>query len=320
MEDNGTAEHSDTAHLAFVGDLMLSRKINVELINGRSPEAFWGDVRPGLLALDGVIGNLETALTARKERWPGKAFNFCADPRAVSISEAGNVKCVNLANNHSLDGGRSGLLEMIKKLDAAGIAHAGAGATLSAAISPAVFRCGGLIVGVVSMTNTLRAFRAGPDAPGTSYLQLHGDPVTAALMATLVAKLSELSADLKVLSVHWGPNLRPWPPRRYRAFARQAIDAGFDIVHGHSAHILQPLEYYRDGIILYDTGDFLDDYWVFPGVRIDRSFLFLVEAARNEPPRLTLQPVLISNRTVNFAIGAEGEAIRTLNGAALPRV
>jgi poly-gamma-glutamate synthesis protein (capsule biosynthesis protein) len=91
---------------------------------------------------------------------------------------------------------------------------------------------------------------------------------------------------------------------------RQAIEAGFDIVHGHSAHILQALEYHQDGLILYDTGDFIADYWVFPGVRIDRSFVFLVHAARGRRPMLKLLPVLLTPCAVNFPSQREADAIR----------
>jgi poly-gamma-glutamate synthesis protein (capsule biosynthesis protein) len=49
------------------------------------------------------------------------------------------------------------------------------------------------------------------------------------------------------------------PPERFRAFARWLIDRGFDVVHGHSAHVFQGVEAYDGGLILYDTGDFVDD-------------------------------------------------------------
>jgi hypothetical protein len=48
-----------TAQIAFVGDLMLARKVSAALQAGRLPEAFWGDLRPRLSAADAVIGNLE---------------------------------------------------------------------------------------------------------------------------------------------------------------------------------------------------------------------------------------------------------------------
>jgi poly-gamma-glutamate capsule biosynthesis protein CapA/YwtB (metallophosphatase superfamily) len=296
--------------IAFVGDLMVARKVSDALAAGRAPEAFWGDVRPRLLAADAVIGNLECALTERRERHILKAYYFRADPRAADILKAGNIRCVALANNHVLDAGPGGLVDTLENLDRAGIARAGAGSNLAAALDPATFLAGGLTVGFASITNTVKAFGAGPASPGTSFLSIRADATTANLLRSLVATMNARRADLKVLSVHWGPNFRPWPPRRYRAFARLAIDAGFDIVHGHSAHILQAVESYRSGLILYDTGNFLDDYWIMPGFRMDRSFLFMVSAGGGRRARLRLLPVSVGRGVVNHANPRELEAIR----------
>jgi len=299
-----------TAEIAFVGDLMLARKVSDAVVAGRAPAVFWGDVRPRLLAADAVIGNLECALTTRPERHKLKAYYFRADPRSADILTAGNIRCVALANNHVLDGGPGGLLDTLENLDRADIRHAGAGENLAAALEPAVFRAGRLTIGVASLTNTLKAFRALPEHPGTAFLRIRADTRTTNLLGSLVATMNARGADLRVLSVHWGPNFRPWPPLQYRAFARQAIDAGFDIIHGHSAHVLQAVESCRGGLILYDTGNFLDDYWVMPGFRMDRSFLFLVTVERGSRPRLRLFPVSVGRGVVNYADARESEAIR----------
>jgi poly-gamma-glutamate capsule biosynthesis protein CapA/YwtB (metallophosphatase superfamily) len=305
----GIDRQAPSAEIAFIGDLMLARKISGELGAGRSPAAFWGDVRPRLLAADAVVGNLECALTERRQRTVLKAYYFRADPRATDILTAGNVRCVALANNHVLDAGPGGLADTLENLTRAGIACAGAGESLEAALAPTIFRAGPLTVGLASITNTVRAFAAGAARPGTAFLPIRANAASAKLLASLVSRMHRHGTLVKILSVHWGPNFRPWPPHRYRAFARQAIDAGFDIVHGHSAHILQAVEYHRRGLILYDTGNFLDDYWTMPPFRMDRSFLFLVTARPGRRPRVRLIPVSIERGTVNLAKAGEAEAI-----------
>ncbi len=64
--------------------------------------------------------------------------------------------------------------------------------------------------------------------------------------------------------------MRTWPPARFKAFARRAVELGADVFHGHSTHLFRGVEAHAGGVILYSVGDFLDDYRVFPGVRIDR--------------------------------------------------
>jgi poly-gamma-glutamate synthesis protein (capsule biosynthesis protein) len=92
------------------------------------------------------------------------------------------------------------------------------------------------------------------------------------------------------------------PPEPFREFARWLLDRGVDVVHGHSAHVFQGIEVYRGRPILYDTGDFVDDYAVDPDRRNDRSFLFEVAtSATGEPVELRLRPTEIDDCSVRRA-------------------
>lgn len=49
--------------------------------------------------------------------------------------------------------------------------------------------------------------------------------------------------------------------RRTREFAHELLDhAGVDLIHGHSSHHPLGIEVYRDKLILYGCGDFINDY------------------------------------------------------------
>ncbi len=296
--------------LAFVGDLMLGRGVSA-MFATRTPESFWGDALPVLQSADAVIANLESPITEAGSAWrrTWKAFRFRAGPRALDVLRAGNVRCVNLANNHALDYGEHGLIETLDRLDAGGIAHAGGGRNLADAIKPALVDVGGMRVGVIGITDTMPEFAAGRHRPGTNVLRIDDRGVTLGLIDLVIRDLRRARADTVVLSVHWGPNLRTQPPARFRRFARAAVELGVDVVHGHSAHLVQGIEQWGAGLILYDTGNFLDDYWVFPGVRIDRSFIFLVEFQDGRPMSLSLRPVKLEPGRVALATGDEFAAI-----------
>lgn len=80
-------------------------------------------------------------------------------------------------------------------------------------------------------------------------------------------------------------------------------------MHGHSAHLLQAVEFHRTGLILYGTGDFIEVFWVFPGIRTDRSCLFVVEYAGTRQPYLRLLPVSLTPGEVNLARPDEANII-----------
>ena len=299
--------------LGFIGDLMLGRQVS-EAAARRAPESFWGDVLPSLRGCDAVFANLETPITAQRREWRRcwKAFRFRADPRVTDVLRAGNVQFVSLANNHILDFENEGLLDTMVHLDAAAIAWAGAGRNSAEAMRPAVLQVGDVKVAVIAFTNTLPEFAASANDPGTNHLKVRADHITLGLLDLLVRDLRRQGVSIVVVSVHWGPNLRPWPPRRYRAFAHAVMELDVDVFHGHSAHLLQGIERRGRGVILYDTGDFLDDYWVFPGIRTDRSILFIAEFEQVRLRRLRLIPVSLSSMQTNLAAGGECEAIRRL--------
>jgi poly-gamma-glutamate synthesis protein (capsule biosynthesis protein) len=224
------------------------------------------------------------------------------------------VRAVSIANNHMLDYGATGMMDTRRHLARSGIAFAGAGANASEAAAPALFRLGQVTFGLVSLTDNMPEWCATEERPGVHYARFGGSVGLLARLREMVMDLRSRGADCVVLSVHWGwlPVPLVGPRWRFRRFARQAIDAGIDIVHGHSAHLLQGVERYGRGIILYDAANFLDDYWVFPGVRTDRSALFLMEFDGSRPSRLGAIPVSRARCRARRARSAEFDAIARL--------
>jgi poly-gamma-glutamate synthesis protein (capsule biosynthesis protein) len=287
-----------TARLGFLGDLLLAR--GVERRHRSTPAAVWDGIDSRLRALNGVLGNLECSLTARGEPWPEKTWCFRGTPEwATSVLEAGNVSAVSLANNHTMDYGPVSVADTTTALDATGVAHAGAGSDRAAAFAPTTFTAGDLTVAMVSYTDRFQPFAAGPERPGTAYLDM--DVYDVDLQRRVESALSGLpeSVDLVVASLHWGPNYEE-KTDRHCEFGRWLIDRGVDVVHGHSAHEVAGIEIYDGRPILYDTGNFVADFAPVEGHRNDLSFLYelVVEDGLSE---LRLHPVEIAAESVRPA-------------------
>jgi len=285
---------------------MLGRGVAEALASGEIAHP-WGDVLPAMQSQDGVLVNLECALTRETERWRNgeeKAFYFAGDPSAAKLLQGAGVRFASLANNHAGDFGAKGLLETVATLDGVGIAHAGAGADLAAASAPARFELGGMRFAVVAFSDHPVAWAASSSDPGIHFF-LPSD--SAEYFRPVERALAEArrGADFVVFSSHWGPNMRLRPPAYFRRFARRVLDSGADLFWGHSAHVVQGIELWQGKPILYDTGDFVDDYAVDPELRNDLSALFLIELEGPALRRLDLLPVQIRNRQVWAARGAE---------------
>jgi poly-gamma-glutamate synthesis protein (capsule biosynthesis protein) len=103
--------------------------------------------------------------------------------------------------------------------------------------------------------------------------------------------------------------MRLSPRRRFRGFAHAVIDCGVDIIHGHSAHIVQGVEIYKGRPILYDTGNFLDDYWKFPLLPDDVSFVFLLDLQAGGPQRLRMVPIRLHPAPLRIATGHDRRSV-----------
>jgi poly-gamma-glutamate capsule biosynthesis protein CapA/YwtB (metallophosphatase superfamily) len=287
-----------TVTVALAGDTMLGRSVGRALATA-PPEAL---VAPEILAAMGqadlVVLNLECCISERGRPWdaPGKPFFFRAPPRAVELLVLLGVDCVTLANNHALDYGFDALLDTLEHLADAGVAVVGAGADLEQARRPAVLAAGGLRVAVVGVTDHPPDFAAGQDRPGTAFADLGR-----AVPDWLLQAVRAADADVVLVTPHWGPNMTTEPVRHVRRAAAALVDAGATLVAGHSAHVPHGVA----DPVLYDLGDFLDDYRVNPTLRNDLGLLFLVTLDGGGPVRLQALPLKLEFCHTRLAVGED---------------
>jgi poly-gamma-glutamate synthesis protein (capsule biosynthesis protein) len=277
--------------LALAGDTMLGRGVARVLERGQPPESL---VEPALAeitrAADLFVLNLECCISERGAPVP-KTFNFRAPPSAIATLLHLGVDCVTLANNHALDYGENPLLDTFEHLRAADIAWAGAGRNEEEAWARVTVR--GLPI--VACCDHMPGFAAGPERPGIAYADLR---------RRVPDRLGERAAGALVC-LHWGPNMTPRPAAHVRKAARELRDAGATLVAGTSAHVFHGVE----GNVLYDVGDFLDDYRVHPQLRNDLGLLFLVDLEDGELRRIEAVPLKLDYAYTRLACGDEAEWI-----------
>jgi poly-gamma-glutamate capsule biosynthesis protein CapA/YwtB (metallophosphatase superfamily) len=278
--------------LALAGDTMLGRGVAEEL-GRRQPDSFVDRAIVEITrAADLFVLNLECCISERGEPVPGKIFTFRAPPAAIDVLHHLGVDCVTLANNHALDYGRDALLDTLAHLRNAGIACAGAGENVEEARSPVVVRS----LPIVAFADHEPGFAAGPDRPGIAFADiLQGVPTW----------LRECAPGA-LICPHWGPNMEPSPLPHVRVAARELREAGAALVAGTSAHVFQGVE----GNVLYDLGDFLDDYARDPVLRNDFGLLFLVELEPDGPRRIEAVPLKLDYAFTRLARGDETDWIR----------
>src|SRR5216117_492074 len=263
----------------------LAEKANGLIPRPLSTDYIWGDALRELerARIDLRIANLETAITSAEAPWPEKGIHYRMHPQNIGCLASAKISAGALANNHVLDWGYDGLSETLKTLDAAGIAHAGAGNDAEDAMQPAVLGTIGnsrvLLFSFGSTTSGIpQDWKATSISPGVNLL----DDLSEATEARLCDQMRSYQQpdDLVVASLHWGSNWGYEIPREQIVFAHRLIEEGVAIVHGHSSHHVKAIEVFQGRLILYGCGDFITDYEGISGYeafRGDLALMYLVE-------------------------------------------
>jgi poly-gamma-glutamate synthesis protein (capsule biosynthesis protein) len=281
---------------------MLGRKVAEAIVDAGPDALFAEDVVAITRAADLFVLNLECCISDRGTPWPDpyKPFFFRAPPAATEVLTRLGVDCVTLANNHALDFGPQALLDTFEHLRAAGIAWVGAGRQRDEARTPAVLEADGLRLGVLGCSDHPADFAAGPSSPGIAYVDLQRG------LDWLPDAIAGLDVDAVLVTPHWGPNMIPEPLPYVRRAAAALREAGATLVAGHSAHVFHGVQ---PGV-LYDLGDFIDDYAVNPALRNDLGLLFLVTLDERGPLYLEAIPLKLEYCRTRLAYGDEAALIR----------
>ena len=240
-------------------------------------------IAPMLKGADLTFGQLETVLIDDKidDLYPfvaSQARMPCSsDPGVAPVMKEAGFDVISFASNHSMDYGRTHFLNTIQYLRDAGMEVIGAGEDEEDARRFSIIERAGTKIAFLGYCTILpQDYWAQEARPGlnparghTYYEQVeHDQPGTPcrvhswahkqdkARMIEDIKKAKE-QADIVVLSMHWGIHFTQAEVAEYQfEYAHDAIDAGADIILGHHAHILKPIEVYKGKVIFYSLGNF----------------------------------------------------------------
>ncbi len=305
--------------ILFAGDVMLGRLVNKVLANAQFTYV-WGDTIDIIKRADFSLINLECPVSSKGKEWNKtfKVFHFRANLDAIQVLNSASIDYVSLANNHILDYDIEALLDTLDILDKNNISHSGAGRNLKEAMKPAIIEKklkpkpsnnhdsyynvdneevnnndskNTIRIGLISLTDNEPEWEAKYDQAGINYIPTALDPDRYYYRLQNYIENAKKQSDLVIVSSHVGPHFRETPSMKYVNFAHKIIDFGADIYWGHSNHMPQGIELYKHNdnnkIILYDCGDFIDDYAIDSNYRNDLSFIFLLHFLMDKNHKLS---------------------------------
>jgi hypothetical protein len=240
-----------SVRVGFAGDVHAVERVAAFLARGGDPLQ---PMTPFLRANDANIVNLETAVGSQGAA-QDKQYTFHSPPALLDRLRAAGVGVVNLANNHSLDFGPSGLLETLDNAHRAGLQTVGAGAGSGEAYAPAIVQTPAGSVAFLGISQVVPVgWAAGPDHPGVASAY--------DMRATINAvRQARGQADHVVVMIHAGIEREECPTNDQRSLAAALVDAGAEVVAGGHPHVLQGIQARGRGLIDYSLGNFV---WYAP--------------------------------------------------------
>ncbi|WP_197321167.1 CapA family protein [Saccharomonospora sp. NB11] len=207
-------------------------------------------VRPVVSDADLALCHLEVPLARDGGTYSGYP-QFIAPPElAEGLAVTGYDGC-STASNHTLDHGVDGVVSTLDALDDAGLRHTGSARDAEEAGTPLIYDVDGVSVGHVSYTFGFNGFELPDDKPWLSNPLADAEALVAEAEAA-----KQAGAEVVIASVHWGQEYVHEATPEQEALARRlASEESIDLVLGHHAHVVQPIEKVGDTWVAYGLGN-----------------------------------------------------------------
>ena len=248
-----------TFFIAGAGDMMMGRGADWPMINVDSPSPVFTDTTSILKNSAIAIGNLEGPVTTSTVSI-NKAYVFKYRPEVLKYMRQAGFNYLKLNNAHIWDYGEKGFTDTLKALSDAGFATSGAGKNEEEASRFYRTSISGYAVSILSVAsshldpyNTNRKLSAATETkPGILW-------ETDKLLDMI--REEKKTGAIIIINVHGGTEYMTAPTADQQVLYRRLCDAGADVVFGSHPHVVQPVEWYNDSLIVWSLGNFM-----YPGM------------------------------------------------------
>jgi gamma-polyglutamate biosynthesis protein CapA len=299
-------------HIKLIGDILPADRQHTEGIGtgsiySKNAGEDWLSVFQNYDSQNDILfGNLEGPFVSNSEFPKKKAF--LGNPEFSKWISIAGFDLVSVANNHILEHGEAGFestTNLLKKenVQPVGIKDPTTGSNLT-------------VITKQDIKVGFAAFNSIHDIlPNNSYAELNETNINKAIVG-----LKGREADIICLSFHWGNEYIHIPSWSQVQLAQMAIDAGANIIIGHHPHVIQPIEEYKNGLIIYSLGNFLFDMMWSKQVRsgmcveieIDENGIKLYEAKLVEIKNEYTPVIRDNDKWLNNLLNENYELMRQL--------
>lgn len=222
----------------FLGDVMLDRAVK-RLMDKNSLLYPIENMRNFLTGTDIVVGNLEGPAVANPTYTLDTSMRFNFGPEALDLLHYAKINLVSLANNHTLDKDKDGLIQTKELLSKKNINYFGDPISCG---EENIYEADGIVLVGLNKTFPINC--------------------TQEQIVKLIKNVRrENSSDFVIVFIHWGEEYKPTSNAAQKELAHLMIDGGADLVIGSHPHVVEEIEQHKGKLIFYSLGNFIFDQY-----------------------------------------------------------
>lgn len=217
------------------------------------------EVKMFLSSSDITIGNLETTIAGKENRYSGYPLFNSPDEYLDALKDAG-FDILLTANNHSIDRGKKGIIRTIEKIHSLGMSSIGTFTSQHDRDSIRVFEINGIKISLLAYTYGLNGNYISKNEKFLVNL------IDTNLIKSDITNARGKNADVVLVYFHFGEEYQRKPNAYQKEIVKCAINSGADLIIGSHPHVIQPIENFTseknkigEGIIAYSLGNFFSN-------------------------------------------------------------
>ena len=252
-----------------------------------------------------IIQSYDLAFYNQESILGGVELGLSSYPRFNAPKEVGDAfldlgfNLVSLANNHTLDKGKEGIYSSLDYWrNKENIMTAGSYSSEENRITPNIMEKNGITYALLAYTTTTNGLNTFKDEP--YLITVYDEELVKADIERLRDKV-----DLLMVSMHWGEEYTHTPTEEQKEIAEYLASLNVDIVIGHHPHVVQPIDFIDDTMVIYSLGNFIASQYginkltgLMAGVTVKKTTIDDQTTITLEEP--TAQLVYIDSKITNY--------------------
>jgi poly-gamma-glutamate synthesis protein (capsule biosynthesis protein) len=247
--------------LAFTGDLLLHQRVTAAAASAAAAiddpgrhydyRPLMEPIRPWIEGVDWAVCHMEVNLSADGQRLSPYPVFRAPGQIAFDAADLGYDAC-STASNHTLDHGVDGVVETLGVLDDAGLRFTGSARSEAEAETSIWYDIGGVRLAHLSYAYWFNGFALPEGAPWTA------NEIDEERILADASRARTEGAEYVLVSLHWGEQYQNEPSTQQRDLGpRLLASPDIDLIIGHHAHVVQPIDRIDGEWLVYGLGNLL---------------------------------------------------------------